>query len=156
MSSRVNCDDLGEYRPGLEAARLFGARHPHVEAGIAKSGVRSLSRSLGLLDLAELPASPCLSSRVETMIPIEAATLSMIHEVERLVADALQPTTARRRVRSAGPVVELDANALDRAMSGDAELRRRIADTLSSTARVSRLSFAPYRTGSAFVGALPS
>jgi uncharacterized protein len=93
---------------------------------------------------------------VETAIPIEAATLNMIHEVERLVANALQPATVRCRVRSTGLVIELDAEALGLAISAEVELRRRIADVLPSPARDLRLSFAPYRTGSAFVEAVRS
>jgi len=99
IASGTNCDDLGEYRPGLDAARRFDVRHPYVEAGIGKSGVREPARSLGLGDLAELPASPCLSSRVETEISIEPATLRIIHQVERLVANALRLQTVRCRVR---------------------------------------------------------
>jgi len=49
--SGTNTDDLGEYRPGLEAAREKSVRHPFVEAGMDKRAVRSLARSLGLGDL---------------------------------------------------------------------------------------------------------
>ena len=87
--SGANRDDLGEYRPGLDAAREHGVRHPYVEAGFAKAAVRALARDLGLGAVAELPAAPCLSSRVETGIPIEPETLGFIHAVERLVGGAL-------------------------------------------------------------------
>jgi uncharacterized protein len=153
IASGTNRDDLGEYRPGLDAARRFDVRHPYVEAGIGKSGVRALARLLGLGDLAELPASPCLSSRVETAIPIEPATLQVIHQVERLVASALQPRTVRCRVRATGFVIELDSEALERASAGEAELRRLIRGAMASSDPSVSLSFAPYRVGSAFVGA---
>mgnify|MGYP002651610194 CR=1 FL=1 len=51
--------------------REHGVRHPYVEAGLDKATVRSLARALGLGSVAELPAAPCLSSRVETGIAIE-------------------------------------------------------------------------------------
>lgn len=153
IASGTNCDDLGEYRPGLDAARRFAVRHPYVEAGIGKSGVRALARSLGLGDLAELPASPCLSSRVETAIRIEPATLQVIHQVETLVAKALRPQTVRCRVRATGLVVELDREALERASAGEAELRRLISEALDTSSWSASLCFAPYRAGSAFVGA---
>jgi uncharacterized protein len=64
--SGANLDDLREYRPGLEAAKRHSVRHPYLEAGIDKRAVRLLARELGLGALSELPAAPCLSSRVET------------------------------------------------------------------------------------------
>ncbi|MBV9297940.1 MAG: hypothetical protein JO066_03110 [Verrucomicrobia bacterium] len=39
----TNRNDLGEYRPGLDATRLFGVHHPYVEAGLAKETVRQLA-----------------------------------------------------------------------------------------------------------------
>ncbi len=153
IASGTNRDDLSEYRPGLDAARRFAVRHPYVEAGIGKCGVRRLARSLGLGDVAELPASPCLSSRIETAIPIEQATLRVVHQVETLVANALRPRTVRCRVRATGFVVELDAEALERASADEAELRRLISGALGSSSPSASLSFALYRVGSAFVGA---
>lgn len=153
LLSGTNTDDLGEYRPGLEAAREHAVRHPYVEAGIDKAGVRALARALGLGDLAELPASPCLSSRIETAIPIDATVLAAVHAAETLVGDALGPRTVRCRVRRGGIVVELDGDSL---ASLDAERRTALAvavagvfpDTLAGTP----VAFAPYRNGSAFLG----
>ena len=71
--SGTNLDDLGDYRPGLGAARENEVRHPFVDAGIDKATVRAIARELRLDDLAELPAAPCLSSRIETGIVIDAA-----------------------------------------------------------------------------------
>ncbi len=97
--SGANLDDLGEYRPGLDAAREHGVRHPFVEAGFSKAMVRALARDLGLGAVAELPAAPCLSSRVETGIRIEPETLAFIHAVERLVGEDLTVTGAKSAVR---------------------------------------------------------
>jgi uncharacterized protein len=110
--SGTNQDDLGEYRPGLQAARLFEVRHPYVEAGLAKAAVRALAARLGLGNIAELPAAPCLASRVETGIRIEAATLRLIHRVEQLIAANLKPKVARCRIRQQAIVVELDPETL--------------------------------------------
>jgi uncharacterized protein len=153
--SGANLDDLGEYRPGLDAAHRHGVRHPFVEAGIDKATIRSLAREEGLGNLAELPASPCLSSRVETGIRIEPGTLRFIHAVERLVVSALAPETVRCRVRASGIVVELDPASLARLSSeAAAALRSRIAE--KAPAGVADRSpvvvaFAVYRTGSAFL-----
>ena len=154
--SGTNCDDLGEYRPGLDAARDHAVRHPFVEAGMDKAAVRALARTYGLAELAELPSAPCLSSRVETGIRIEAGTLDFVHEIERLVADSLGAAcgagrSVRCRVRASGVVVELDAASLGALGAADrAALQATIlAKTPPGLGR--RLAFAPYRTGSAFL-----
>lgn len=110
--SGTNQDDLGEYRPGLEAARLFRVRHPYVEAGISKTGVRVLAARLGLGDIADLPAAPCLASRVESGIRIEAATLQLVHRVEQLITANLNPKVVRCRIRRGAVVIELDPHTL--------------------------------------------
>lgn len=152
--SGTNSDDLGEYRPGLDAAKDHSVRHPYVESGIDKRGVRRIAYALGLEDLAELPASPCLSSRVETQIAIDPDTLRTINAIERLVDAQLGPQTVRCRVRRSGIVVELDAASLSRADAEmQANLAEQIAALLPATLAAQSVSFAPYRTGSAFVGA---
>ncbi|HET9148174.1 MAG TPA: hypothetical protein VFN77_08995 [Acetobacteraceae bacterium] len=151
--SGTNLDDLGEYRPGLQAAVAHSVRHPFVEAGIDKAMVRRLAARLGLGALAELPAAPCLSSRVETGIAIEPAVLSMIDRAENLLRARLRPRTVRLRVRASGLVVELDAEALDRLEPARMLLEDEIALLATATGLHRPVSFAAYRTGSAFVGA---
>src|SRR3989442_2951323 len=98
--SGTNTDDLGDYRPGLDAARERAVRHPYVEAGLDKHSVRRLARELGLHDVAELPAAPCLASRIETGIAIEAGALNLVQEVERHLAATVAPQAVRCRVRA--------------------------------------------------------
>lgn len=153
--SGTNLDDLGEYRPGLDAGRESAVRHPYVEANIDKATVREIARELGLGAIAELPAAPCLSSRIETGIRIEASSLGFVHAIEKLVAATLSPTTVRCRVRATGVVIELDTPTLS-AMTAQTEstLRAEIAlrrDALSHSRVPGALSFAPYRSGSAFL-----
>ncbi|MCH7478922.1 MAG: ATP-dependent sacrificial sulfur transferase LarE, partial [SAR324 cluster bacterium] len=59
----TNVDDLGDHRPGLQAAREHGVRSPLVECGFTKADIRALARRLGL-ENAEKPQAACLSSRV--------------------------------------------------------------------------------------------
>jgi len=145
--SGTNTDDLGDYRPGLKAAAEHGVRHPFVEAGIDKATVRQLAARLGLGAVAELPSSPCLSSRIETGIRVEPDMLALVHRAERLVADALAPTTVRCRVRADGVVIELDQEALGR-MQREAALADQLRTLVGGPVR-----FAAYRTGSAFLRA---
>ena len=150
--SGANLNDLGEYRPGLDAARNNGVRHPYLEAEIDKAGVRRLARVAGLGDLAELPAAPCLSSRVETGIPIRADVLKAIHAVERRLARDFPRGTIRCRVRASGVVIELDPDTLQ-AMSGarEAAVRADVAGFFAGSVETGELAFAPYRNGSAFL-----
>ena len=110
--SGTNLDDLGDYRPGLIAAEEHGVRHPFVEAGIAKRGVRAIAAHLGLGEIAELPAAPCLSSRIETGIAIDGAMLLKVHAAERLLGRTVAARTVRCRVRAASIDVELDPDRL--------------------------------------------
>ena len=150
--SGTNTDDLGDFRPGLAAADEHGVRHPYVECDFDKLAVRTIATRLGLHDLAELPAAPCLSSRVETGIAIDPAVLKVIDACERLVRDATGAGTVRCRVRRDAVVVELDAAAL-----ADLDGPRRVAlagevEARMTAAGVSRaLRFEPYRMGSAFL-----
>jgi pyridinium-3,5-biscarboxylic acid mononucleotide sulfurtransferase len=150
--SGTNLDDLGEYRPGLIAAQEHSVRHPFVEAGIAKAGVRAIARYLGLAEVAELPASPCLSSRIETGIAIDPVMLGRVHETERLVERAIKPRTVRCRVRARGVVVELDEPTLTALSQERREsLATEVGALFQSAGFSYAVSFAQYRVGSAFL-----
>jgi uncharacterized protein len=81
----VNHDDLGDFRPGLEAARKLQVRHPLVEAGMTKADVRQASAAIGLPTW-DKPAQPCLASRFPYGTPITHARLDQIERAEEAVA----------------------------------------------------------------------
>ena len=152
LLSGTNLDDLGDYRPGLIAAQEHRVRHPYVEASIDKGEVRTIAGSLGLHDLAELPAAPCLSSRVETGIRIEAGLLEAIDACETELRTLFSPHTLRCRLRGDRIEVEIDSRTLDRLdgparAAGAAGVTRRFA----RAGRLLPVTFAPYRRGSAFL-----
>jgi len=146
--SGTNMDDLSDFRPGLRAAEQHRVRHPFVEAGIDKATVRRLAVRLGLGEVADLPASPCLSSRIETGIRVEPELLALVHRAESLVTRALAPRTVRCRVRAAGIVVELDSDALARLATQGESLAAELAALAGG-----KVTFSVYRTGSAFLRA---
>jgi pyridinium-3,5-biscarboxylic acid mononucleotide sulfurtransferase len=149
--SGTNTDDLGDYRPGLRAASEHGVRHPFVEAGFSKADVRALARGLGLADLADLPAAPCLASRVETGIAIEAADLALIDKVENCVRTALGAVDVRCRISARGVRLELGGEALERLLLPcSVAIRATVADIIAESGHT-LLGFAPYRRGSAFL-----
>ncbi|MGI3170870.1 adenine nucleotide alpha hydrolase [Pseudooceanicola sp. C21-150M6] len=150
MASGANTDDLGEHRPGLVAAAEFGVRHPFVEAGIGKEMIRALARSLGLTGFSELPAQPCLASRVETGLRIQPADLQSIDRLETRLREMAGPSvTLRVRLRRSGMCLELDSAVLDDPVLTarlDTEARRSVAAGGYDYGGIS-----PYRRGSAFV-----
>lgn len=94
----VIVDDLSDFRPGHRAAAAAGVRSPLAEAGMSKADVREASRALGL-PTADLPASPCLSSRVAYGIPVTPETL---RRIERAEAGLRQLGFRELRVRHLG------------------------------------------------------
>jgi uncharacterized protein len=80
----VNLDDLGDHRPGQEAAAELGARFPMVDAGLTKADVRAASRDRGLT-VWDRPAMPCLSSRVPYGTSVTVELLGTLDRAERAV-----------------------------------------------------------------------
>jgi uncharacterized protein len=146
--SGTNLDDLGDWRPGLQAAAARGVRHPYVEAGIDKAGVRALARGLGLDDLAELPAAPCLSSRLATGIRVTPERLHLVHAVERLIDRELAPHTVRCRLFHDGVAIQLDPDGLSRIRESAAAPLRRAIERMAG---IGAVRYEPYRMGSAFL-----
>jgi uncharacterized protein len=77
----TNLDDLGDYRPGLEAAKQAGARSPLIEAGFHKTDVRRAASLLGL-SVWDKPAAACLSSRIPYGTRVTRERLSQIASLE--------------------------------------------------------------------------
>ena len=112
IASGTNRDDLSDFRPGLEAAERWRVVHPFVEAGLDKAAIYGLARRLGFSDLAELPAQPCLASRIETGIAISPRDMAFVDQVETLLrADMGRSATVRCRITRAGVIVETEGGA---------------------------------------------
>ena len=80
----VNKDDLGDYRPGQNAARIHEVKAPLVEAELTKAEIRELSRIAGLRTW-DRPASACLSSRVPYGTPVTAETVKTVESGEEAI-----------------------------------------------------------------------
>ena len=80
----ANVDDLGDWRPGMRAAREFAVRAPLLDAGLTKSEIRALARARGL-EAWDKPASPCLASRIPHGTPVTFRALRQIEEGERVL-----------------------------------------------------------------------
>ncbi len=80
----ANMDDLGDHRPGMEAARRMGVSAPLIEAGFWKAEIRELSRELGL-PMWEKPSFACLSSRFQYGDAITPEKLRQVDAAEALM-----------------------------------------------------------------------
>lgn len=79
-------DDLGDYRPGRQAASQHAVRSPLIEAGLSKSEVRELSRRV-TLPTWDKPASPCLSSRIAYGTTVTIERLSKVDRGEEILRE---------------------------------------------------------------------
>ena len=105
----VNLDDLGDHRPGQDAAAERGARFPLVSAGLTKDDVRTVSRQLGLRTW-DKPAAACLASRLPYGTPVTLVTLSTVSTAE----SALRALGfGQLRVRHYGDLARLELNGTD-------------------------------------------
>jgi uncharacterized protein len=116
----VNLDDLGDHRPGQQAAAERGAVFPFVTAGLTKDDVRQVSRRLGLRT-ADKPAAACLASRVPYGT---AVTLGVLDEVARAESGLKRLGFQEVRVRHYGDLarVEVPVRDLDRLLAVRSEV----------------------------------
>jgi len=80
----INTDDLGDYRPGIQAAKQHGVRSPLLECGVSKEQIRSLAKFLELPSW-DKPASPCLSSRIPYGQEVSREKLKQIELAEEIL-----------------------------------------------------------------------
>jgi len=82
--SGANADDLGDYRPGLEAQSDLGIQSPLLESGLTKSDIRDISKAMNLPTW-QKPAMACLASRVPYGERITPEKLSRIEKAEAFI-----------------------------------------------------------------------
>jgi uncharacterized protein len=113
----VNLDDLGDYRPGQNAARLHQVAAPLADAGLTKAEIRELSRLAGLPTW-DRPASACLSSRIPYGTPVTIQTVKTVETGEERVKEL---GFRQFRVRYHGDVVriEIAREEMERALTID-------------------------------------
>lgn len=151
IATGTNTDDLGDYRPGLKAAGERNVWQPYVEAGIDKSTIRKLALQFGLGELSQLPAQPCLSSRIETGIKINADDLGFVHRMERQLTGIIGNGDIRCRIVSEGVVVQLPADcSVFKSDTDRRQLETQLEKLCQDSAR-HLVRIEPYRMGSAFL-----
>lgn len=139
-----NADDVGDYRPGRQAARELNVRSPLIEAGLTKTEIRQLSESAGL-PVWDRPASACLSSRIPYGMPV---TIEKLSNIERGEARLRLLGFQQMRVRHHGDLVriEIAPDELPRALNP--EMAQQIAAAFKQLGfKFITLDLEGYRTG---------
>jgi uncharacterized protein len=77
----ANVDDLGDYRPGMDAARQREIKMPFIELGFGKSDIRAAAKEFGL-PIWDKPASACLASRLPYGVTVTPERLAQVESME--------------------------------------------------------------------------
>lgn len=142
----ANVDDLGDHRPGMNAARESVARAPLLEAGLTKEQVRLASRQMGLPTW-DRPSMACLSSRVPYGITLTPAVLKQIEDAETFLRHEVG--LRQFRVRHHPPIARLEIPEEDWWRVLPNETHRRIVTRLRELGYLYvALDLAGFRSGS--------
>lgn len=117
-----NADDVGDHRPGMQAARELGVRSPLMEVGMTKEDIRTLSRSFGLPTW-DKPAQACLSSRFPYG---DRITPEKIAQVEKAESGLRKLGFRQLRVRHHGDVARIEVPKADIARLVDDEIAQQV------------------------------
>ena len=122
-----NSSDLGDYRPGVQAANEVGVKSPLAEVGLVKSEIREIARFWDV-SVAEKPSTPCLATRLAYNMPLLNETLRQIESAE-LAVKSLGFTTCRARIDAPKAVrIELLDNEIEILINS--EKRKKIVASL--------------------------
>src|SRR5262245_33415818 len=141
----TNLDDLGDYRPGLEAAKQAGVRSPLIDAGFTKADVRAGAALIGL-GIWDKPAAACLSSRIPYGTSVTRERLAQIGGFEA----ALRRLGFRQvRVRWHDELARIGLGAEELARAADPAVRGAIVEAGKKHGfRYVTLDLGGYRVGS--------
>ena len=123
-----NFDDLDDFRPGNKAARVHGVLSPMAEAKMTKDDIRSKSREFNL-PTADIPASPCLASRVTYGLEVTEQRLGQIDEAEDFLRSM---GLVEFRVRHHDTIARIEVVAEDMEKITTEPVRQKIVEKLKS------------------------
>jgi uncharacterized protein len=124
----ANLDDLGDHRPGMQAASEHAVRSPLVEAGCTKSDVRALARHWKL-PVHDKPAAPCLSSRIAYGVAVTSERVRRIDRAERWLRERLGVRELRVRLEE-GDLARIELPLAELPQALEETVRSEIVDEL--------------------------
>jgi uncharacterized protein len=141
----INHDDLGDWRPGQQAAREHKVLTPLLDAGLTKADIRELSRRVDL-PVWDRPASACLSSRIAYGIEVTPERLAIVEKGE----ESLRTLGFRQfRVRYHEQLVRLEISPEEMPRALSIEMTRKFVVIFKELGfKFVTLDLEGYRTGS--------
>ncbi len=141
----INADDLGDWRPGQQAAREHKVLTPLLDAGMTKADIRELSRRVAL-PVWNRPASACLSSRIAYGIEVTPERLAVVEKGE----EALRGLGFQQfRVRYHDELVRIEISPQEMARALSTEMSRKFVKIFKKLGfKFVTLDLEGYRTGS--------
>ncbi|RMW37082.1 MAG: ATP-dependent sacrificial sulfur transferase LarE [Nitrosopumilus sp.] len=109
----TNLDDLGDYRPGIDALRQNGIRSPLVETNLSKPQIRQIAKSLGL-SVHDKPSNSCLASRIPWGQRVTAERLARIEFGETVVKQLTKVKQVRVRDFDGSAKIEVEKNNISK------------------------------------------
>lgn len=122
--SGTNYDDLGDYRPGLEAAKKYKVLSPMVDCDLTKKELREIARYFDLPNW-DKPASPCLSSRIPYNHQITGEKLRQVEDAENILNEFGFKDVRVRHYGTFGQI-EVHSDELDKLLELENDIRERI------------------------------
>jgi len=140
-----NVDDLGDYRPGMQAVRELGVASPLQEAGLGKEEIRILSKEVNLPTWNK-PAFACLASRFPYGQRITREKLQVVDQAEQFLMDL---GLRQVRVRHHGEIARIEVSPEERSFFFDTDLMNKIYEKFKQLGFMyTALDLKGYRTGS--------
>ena len=140
-----NFDDIGDYRPGMKAARELGIISPLKEAGLTKEDIRTYSKQMGLPTWNK-PSFACLSSRFPYGNEINSKKLKMVEDAEQFLLDI---GFRQVRVRHHGEIARIEVAPEERAKFFDLNIMDKVGKQLKKLGfTYVTLDLLGYKTGS--------
>lgn len=140
-----NMDDLGDYRPGLEAVSELKVKSPLREVGLTKADIRAISKELGLPTW-DKPSYACLASRFVYGEEITEEKLAMVDKAEQFLIDK---GFREERVRVHGDLARIEVPSADIEKISKDDIREEIYEELKKIGfRYVTLDLKGYRVGS--------
>ena len=109
----TNLDDLGDYRPGIEALKQNGIRSPLVETNFSKSQIREVAKMIGL-SVFDKPSNSCLASRIPWGQRVTAEKLIRIEFGETIVKQLTKVKQVRVRDINGSAKIEVEKHMIPR------------------------------------------
>lgn len=141
----TNYDDIGDYRPGMIAAKELGVKSPLKEAGFTKNDIRTLSKAMGIPSWNK-PSFACLASRFPYGHEITNEKLKMVEKAEQFLIDL---GFRQLRVRHHDDIARIEVSVEEMPKLFDVELMGKIVSELKGIGfKYVTMDMQGYRTGS--------